>query len=200
MNEIKNFSKCELNVVYNVNGHELIITQVSTHKNGHYLYTGTIDGEVFEELNSPQLKKLLGMDTIKYDRESSGTSTPRMSKEITEESINNAVNFLYAKCNKAVDSLASIFSDDTINAIKSLVNEEIHAKADALREELTNKMMEQQAAKLAKQQKQQENAEIESYKERCAKLGTTYKNIKSMADMMGVSVADMLNNMEGMRK
>ena len=202
MNEIKNFSKCELNQVYNVNNRELIITQVSTHKNGHYLYTGMIDGEVFTEQNSPQLKKLLGVETIKYDREggNGGGGTPRMGKEITEESIEKASAAIRCKFDKLMVELSSIVTEETYSEMYRLGCADVIRKADAVREELTNKMMEQQAAKLAKQQKMQESAEIEAYKERCAKLGTTYKNIKSMADMMGVSVADMLNNMEGMRK
>ena len=187
MNEIKNFSKCELNTEYQVNGKALIVERVSTHKNGHYLYTGTIDGESFVEFNSPQLKKLLGVETIKYDREGNGGGgTPRIGKEITEEGIKSAIDALYAKCNKAVDNLASIFSEETMIAIKNLVNEEINGKADALREELTQKMAEQQAA--------------EALKERCRQLGTTYQAIKKMADAMGVTAEEMIANMEGMRK
>ena len=201
MNEIKNFSKCELNTEYQVNGKALIIERVSTHKNGHYLYTGTIDGESFVELNSPQLKKLLGVETIKYDREGNGGGgTPRIGKEITEEGIKSAIDALYAKCNKAVDNLASIFSEETMIAIKNLVNEEINGKADALREELTQKMAEQQAAKLAREQKKADNEAAEALKERCRQLGTTYQAIKKMADAMGVTAEEMISNMEGMRK
>lgn len=201
MNEIKNFSKCELNTEYQVNGKALIVERVSTHKNGHYLYTGTIDGESFVEFNSPQLKKLLGVETIKYDREGNGGGgTPRIGKEITEEGIKSAIDALYAKCNKAVDNLASIFSEETMIAIKNLVNEEINGKADALREELTQKMAEQQAAKLAREQKKADNEAAEALKERCRQLGTTYQAIKKMADAMGVTAEEMIANMEGMRK
>ena len=202
MNEIKNFSKCELNQVYNVNDKALIIERVSTHKNGHYLYTGTVDGESFVELNSPQLKKLLGIETIKYDREggNGGGSTPRIGKEITEEGIKSAVDALYVKCNKAVENLASIFSEETMIAVKNLVNEEINDKADALREELTQKMAEQQAAKLAREQKRADNEAAEALKERCRKLGTTYQAIEKMAVAMGVTAEEMITNMEGMRK
>ncbi len=201
MNEIKIFSKCEINTEYQVNNHSLIIGKVSTHKNGHCLYTGTVDGEVFTELNSPQLKKLLGIETIKYDREGNGGGgTPRIGKEITEDGIKSAVDALYIKCNKAVDNLASIFSEETMIAIKNLVNEEINDKADALREELTQKMAEQQAAKLAREQKKADNEAVEVLKERCRQLGTTYQAIKKMADGMGVSAEEMITNMEGMRK
>lgn len=200
MNEIKNFSKCSLNTEYQVNGKALIIERVSTHKNGHYLYTGTIDGEPFTEQNSPQLKKLLGVETIKYDREGNGGSTPRIGKEITEESIKSAIDALYVKCNKAVDNLASIFSEETMIAINNLVNEEINGKADALREELTQKMAEQQAAKLAREQKRADNEALEALKERCRKLGTTYQAIEKMAVAMGVTAEEMITNMEGMRK
>ena len=103
MNEIKNFSKCELNQVYNVNDKALIIERVSTHKNGHYLYSGTIDGMEFTEQNSPQLKKLLGIETIKYDREggNGGGGTPRIGKEITEESIEKACAAIHCKFDKS---------------------------------------------------------------------------------------------------
>ena len=200
MNEIKNFSKCELSTEYQVNGKALIIERVSTHKNGHYLYTGTIDGMAFTEQNSPQLKKLLGIETIKYDREGNGDGTPRIGKEITEDGIKSAIDALYAKCNKAVDNLASIFSEETMIAIKNLVNEEINDKADALREELTQKMAEQQAAKLAREQKRADNEAAEALKERCRQIGTTYQSIKKMADAMGVTAEEMITNMEGMRK
>lgn len=201
MNEIKNFSKCELNQVYNVNGKALIIERVSTHKNGHYLYSGTIDGEAFTEQDSPHLKRLLGIETIKYDRDGSGGgSTPRIGKEITEEGIKSAVDALYIKCNKAVDNLASIFSEETMTAIKNLVNEEINDKADALREELTQMMAEQQAVKLAREQKRADNEALEALKERCRKLGATYQAIEKMAVAMGVTAEEMITNMEGMRK
>lgn len=202
MNEIKNFSKCELNTEYQVNGKALVITSMGAGKDRFYLYTGTIDGEPFTEQNSPQLKKLLGVDTIKYDRGggNSGGSTPRIGKEITEDGIKSSVDALYAKCNKAVDNLASIFSEETMIAIKNLVNEEINDKADALREELTQKMAEQQAAKLAREQKRADNEAAEALKERCRQIGTTYQSIKKMADAMGVTAEEMITNMEGMRK
>lgn len=68
---ITNFSKCELGATYQVNNHELIIARISTKTSGkctHNIYHGTIDGEPFSELNSPQLKRLLGMDTLQYER------------------------------------------------------------------------------------------------------------------------------------
>lgn len=202
MNEIKNFSKCELNQVYDVNGKALIIERVSTHKNGHYLYTGTIDGEVFTELNSPQLKKLLGMETIKYDREggNGGGGTPRIGKEITEESIDATIQGYYNKYYKAVDTLASMFDEGAKEEIRAFLDEKVFAKVQDIREELTQKMAEQQAAKLAREQKRADNEAAEALKERCRKLGTTYQAIKKMADAMGVTAEEMITNMEGMRK
>lgn len=69
---ITNFSKANVGERYQVNNHELIIARISTKTSGkctHNIYHGTIDGEPFSELNSPQLKRLLGMDTLQYDRE-----------------------------------------------------------------------------------------------------------------------------------
>ena len=79
---ITNFSKCELGAIYQVNGKELIIARISTKTSGkctHNIYHGTIDGEPFSELNSPQLKRLLGMDTLQYDRERK-PSEPRIPR------------------------------------------------------------------------------------------------------------------------
>lgn len=77
---ITNFSKCELGAIYQVNGKELIIARISTKTSGkctHNIYHGTIDGEPFTELNSPQLKRLLGMDTLQYERGERKPSEPR---------------------------------------------------------------------------------------------------------------------------
>lgn len=202
MNEIKNFSKCELNQVYNVNGKALIIERVSTHKNGHYLYTGTIDDEVFTEQNSPQLKKLLGVETIKYDREggNGGGSTPRIGKEITEESIEKACAAIHCKFDKLMVELSSLVEEETYQEIYRIGCADVIKKADALREELTQKMAEQQAAKLAREQKRADNEALEALKERCRKLGTTYQAIEKMAVAMGVTAEEMITNMEGMRK
>lgn len=68
---ITNFGTCELGATYKVNNHELIISRISTKTSGkctHNIYHGTIDGEPFSELNSPQLKRLLGIDTLQYER------------------------------------------------------------------------------------------------------------------------------------
>lgn len=201
MNEIKNFSKCELNQVYNVNGKALIIERVSTHKNGHYLYTGTIDGMAFTEQNSPQLKKLLGVETIKYDRDGSGGgSTPRIGKEITEESIEKACAAIHCKFDKLMVELSSLVEEETYHEIYRIGGVEVIKKADALREELIQKMAEQQAAKLAREQKRADNEALEALKERCRKLGTTYQAIEKMAVAMGVTAEEMITNMEGMRK
>lgn len=198
---IKNFSKCELNEAYNINGHELVITNVSQKTSGkctHNLYEGTIDGEKFEPINSPTLKRMLGIDTLEYERD--GNRVPKLGKEITEESINKAVDAIYSKCNKAINDLASLFKEETIEQIKTLVNDEIIAKADELRESLMLKMIEQQKAREAKENKAKEKEQAEALKERCAALGTTYSQMKKMADAMGVDVEIMITNMEGMRK
>lgn len=68
---ITNFSKVNVGESYQVNNHELIIARISTKTSGkctHNIYHGTIDGEPFSELNSPQLKRLLGIDTLQYER------------------------------------------------------------------------------------------------------------------------------------
>ena len=203
MNEIKNFSKCELNQVYNVNNRELIITQVSTHKNGHYLYSGTIDGMEFTEQNSPQLKKLLGIETIKYDRDGGnggGGGTPRIGKEITEEGIEKACAAIHCKFDKLMVELSSLVEEEAYHEIYRIGCADVIKKADALREELTQKMAEQQAAKLAREQKRADDEALEALKERCRKLGATYQAIEKMAVAMGVTAEEMITNMEGMRK
>lgn len=201
MNEIKNFSKCELNTEYQVNGKALIIERVSTHKNGHYLYTGQIDGMEFTEQNSPQLKKLLGIETIKYDRDGNGGgSTPRIGKEITEESIEKACAAIHCKFDKLMVEMSALVEEETYQEIYRIGCADVIKKADALREELTQKMAEQLAAKLAREQKRADNEAAEVLKERCRKLGTTYQAIKKIADAMGVTAEEMVNNMEGMRK
>ena len=75
-----NFGTCELGAIYQVNGKELIIARISTKTSGectHNLYYGTIDGEPFTGLNSPKLKRLLGIDTFQYDRGERKPSEPR---------------------------------------------------------------------------------------------------------------------------
>lgn len=80
---ITNFSKANVGERYQVNNHELIIARISTKTSGkcsHNLYHGTIDGEPFSELNSPQLKRLLGIDTLQYDRGSGGERKPSTTR------------------------------------------------------------------------------------------------------------------------
>lgn len=78
---ITNFSKVNVGERYQVNNHELIIARISTKTSGkctHNIYHGEIDGEPFEGLNSPQLKRLLGVDTLQYER--GGERKPRTTK------------------------------------------------------------------------------------------------------------------------
>lgn len=68
---ITNFSKVNVGESYQVNNHELIISRISTKTSGkctHNIYHGTIDGEPFTAYQSPQLKRLLGIDTLQYER------------------------------------------------------------------------------------------------------------------------------------
>lgn len=197
MEEMKGFKKCELNVSYNINGHELIITARTTHKSGHYLYTGSVDTEVFEELNSPQLKKMLGMDTLEYNR--GGEQSPKLGKEITEEGIKNEVDKIATRVSRAAELLRPQISEEAMIAIENILFDEIKRKQDEVREQLYGKMLEQQKAREAKEQKARIKENEEALKERCAKLGTTLKNITSMANMMGVDIETMLANMEAMK-
>lgn len=108
---ITNFSKCELGATYQVNNHELIIARISTKTSGkctHNLYYGTIDGEPFSELNSPQLKRLLGMDTLQYERggerKPSEPRTPRTKRA-------NAATW-HAKANKLFGRIMDELGED----------------------------------------------------------------------------------------
>lgn len=106
---ITNFSKVNVGEHYQVNNHELIIARISTKTSGkctHNLYYGTIDGEPFSELNSPQLKRLLGIDTLQYDRERkpSEPRTPRTKRA-------NAATW-HAKANKLFYRIMEELGDD----------------------------------------------------------------------------------------
>lgn len=108
---ITNFSKCELGATYQVNNHELIIDRISTKTSGkctHNIYHGTIDGEPFSELNSPQLKRLLGIDTLQYERggekKPSEPRTPRTKRA-------NAATW-HAKANKLFGRIMDELGED----------------------------------------------------------------------------------------
>lgn len=106
---ITNFSKANVGESYQVNNHELIIARISTKTSGkctHNIYHGTIDGEPFSELNSPQLKRLLGMDTLQYDRERkpSEPKTPRTKRT-------NAATW-HAKANKMFGRIMDELGED----------------------------------------------------------------------------------------
>lgn len=108
---ITNFSKCELGATYQVNNHELIIARISTKTSGkctHNIYHGTIDGEPFSELNSPQLKRLLGVDTLQYERggekKPSEPRTPRTKRA-------NAATW-HAKANKLFGRIMDELGED----------------------------------------------------------------------------------------
>lgn len=198
MNKLKSFKKCETNVPYQINGHELIITNRTTHKCGHYIYTGTVDAELFEELNSPQLKKMLGMETLEYNRGSE--QSPKLGKEITEETVKLEVDKIATRINKVAALLRSQISEDAMVQVDNILFDEIKRKQDELKEQLYARMLEQKMAREAKEQKTRIKEHDEALKERCTKLGTTLKNITSMANMMGVDIETMLTNMEAMKK
>jgi hypothetical protein len=108
---ITNFNKCELGATYQVRNHELIIARISTKTSGkctHNIYHGTIDGEPFSELNSPQLKRLLGMDTLQYERggerKPSEPRTPRTKRA-------NAATW-HAKANKLFGRIMAELGED----------------------------------------------------------------------------------------
>lgn len=196
--EIKNFNKFELNVTYSINGHELVLTNRTTHKFGHYLYTGSVDTEMFEELNSPRLKKMLGIDTLEYNR--GGESSPKLGKEITEEIIKLEVAKIATRINKYAESLRSQISEDAMVQIEKILFDEIKRKQDEVKEKLYTKLLKQQKTREAKEQKARIKEKEETLKERCAKLGTTLKHITSIANVMGVDVEIMITNMEGCAK
>lgn len=117
-----NFGTCELGATYQVNGKELIIDRISTKTSGkctHNLYHGTIDGEPFGELNSPQLKRLLGIDTLQYDREKkpSETRTPR-TKRTNAATWHAKANILF---NKLMNECGE--SDDLRHAFVMYLNQ-----------------------------------------------------------------------------
>lgn len=201
METIKNFSKCNLNEVYTINGKELILTEVSVKESGkckHNLYTGEVDGEVFKELNSPQLKKLLGIDTIEYNRD--GGDAPKSSrKEITPESINAEVDKVDAKWSYISDQIVKLLGHEPTYALAEMY-EWVQERKKLLREELEEKMMVQMAAKAAKEAKAKDAEKDEARKQLCAELGTTLSAVKKMAEGMQMDVDAMIASLQAMKK
>lgn len=202
METIKNFSKCNLNEVYTINGKELILTEVSVKESGkckHNLYTGEVDGEVFKELNSPQLKKLLGIDTIEYNRDG-GDGTPKPRKEITPESIDAELVRVDARWDALSESIIKLLGDEPTDVVRYVLWDLVEQKKKQLREELEEKMMMQMAAKAAKEEKAKDAEKDEERKQLCAELGTTLSAVKKMAEAMGASVDEMIQNLQAMKK
>lgn len=202
METIKNFSKCELNKAYSVNAHELIIRSISIKESGkcrHNLYTGEVDGEIFNELNSPQLKKLLGIDTIEYNRD--GGDAPKSSrKEITPESIDAEVVKVDARWDALNETIIKLLGDEPTDVVRHVLWDLVEQKKKHLREELEEKMMMQMASKAAKEAKAKDAEKDEARKQLCAELGTTLSAVKKMAEAMGASVDEMIQNLQAMKK
>jgi hypothetical protein len=199
---IKNFSKCELDKAYFVNEHELIIRSISIKESGkcrHNLYTGEVDGEFFNELNSPQLKRLLGIDTIEYNRDG-GDGTPKTRKEITPELIDTEVAKADAKLAYVSDMIVKLLGDEPTEGVRTLLYDMMQGKKKHIREELEERMMMQMAAKAAKAEKAKDAEKDEARKQQCAELGTTLSAVKKMAEAMGASVDEMIQNLQAMKK
>lgn len=203
METIKNFSKCELNTTYFVNAHELIIRSISIKESGkcrHNLYTGEVDGEMFNELNSPQLKRLLGIDTIEYNRDG-GDGTPKPRKEITPEVIDTEINKYAEKTIKLVEQLKQHLGEsDEMRLVSLSIYEIDEERKKHLREELEEKMMMQMAAKASREAKAKDAEKDEARKQLCAELGTTLSAVKKMAEAMGTSVDEMIQNLQAMKR
>lgn len=202
METIKNFSKCEINTSYFVNAHELIIRSISIKESGkcrHNLYTGEVDGEIFNELNSPQLKKLLGIDTIEYNRD--GGDAPKSSrKEITPENITAEVAKVDAKwaniSNQIVKLLGYEQTEDAIASMYEIVQE----RKKHLREELEERMMLQMAAKASREAKAKDAEKDEARKQLCAELGTTLLAVKKMSEGMQMDLDAMIASLQAIKK
>jgi hypothetical protein len=199
---IKNFSKCELDKAYFVNEHELIIRSISIKESGkcrHNLYTGEVDGEFFNELNSPQLKRLLGIDTIEYNRDG-GDGTPKTRKEITPESIDAEVTKVDARWEALNETIIKLLGDEPTDVVRHVLWDLVEQKKKHLREELEEKMMVQMAAKASREAKAKDAEKDEARKQLCAELGTTLSAVKKMAEAMGASVDEMIQNLQAMKK
>jgi hypothetical protein len=197
-----NFNNCELGASYGVNGKVLIITEVSVKQSGkckHNLYTGTLDGKCFKELNSPNLKELIGIGTTPYNRDGGDApKTPR--KEITPESIDTEVTKIDAKWANISDQIVKLLGDEPTEGVRTILWDMVQAKKKQLREELEEKMMMQMAAKAAKAEKAKDAEKDEARKQLCAELGTTLSAVKKMAEAMGASVDEMIQNLQAMKK
>ncbi len=201
METIKNFSKCNLNEVYTINGKELILTEISIKQSGsckHNLYTGTIDGEPFTELNSPQLKRLIGVDTLEYNRDGDAPKSTR--KEITPESIDAEVAKVDARWDALSESIIKLLGDEPTENVRTILWEMMQDKKKHLREELEEKMMMQMAAKASKEAKAKDAEKDETRKQLCAELGTTLSAVKKMAEGMQMDVDAMIASLQAMKK
>lgn len=199
---IKNFAKCELNTTYFVNSHELIIRSISIKESGkcrHNLYTGEVDGEFFNELNSPQLKRLLGIDTIEYNRDG-GDGTPKPRKEITPESIDTEVAKVDARWDRLSETIIKELGDEPTEGVRTILWEMMQAKKKHLREELEEKMMVQMASKAANEAKAKDAEKDEVRKQLCTELGTTLSAVKKMAEGMQMDVDAMIASLQAMKK
>lgn len=197
-----NFNNCELGVSYEVNGKELIITEVSVKESGkckHNLYTGLLDGEPFKELNSPTLKGLIGIDTTPYNRDG-GDGTPKTRKEITPESIDAEVVKVDARWDALNESIIKLLGDEPTDVVRHVLWDLVEQKKKHLREELEERMMVQMAAKASREAKAKDAEKDEARKQTCAELGTTLSAVKKMAEAMGASVDEMIQNLQAMKK
>lgn len=198
---IKVFSKCNLNELYTINGKELIFTEISIKQSGsckHNLYTGTLDGESFKELNSPQLKRLIGVDTL--DTGGHGDGTPKTRKEITLESIDAEVAKADAKLAYVSDMIVKLLGDEPTEGVRTLLYDMMQGKKKHIREELEERMMMQMATKAAKEAKAKDAEKDEARKQLCAELGTTLSAVKKMAEGMQMDVDAMIASLQAMKK
>lgn len=199
---IKVFSKCNLNEVYTINGKELIFTEISIKQSGkckHNLYTGTLDGEPFSELNSPQLKRLIGVDTLDTGG-GNEDGTPKPRKEITPELIDAEVAKADAKLAYVSDMIVKLLGDEPTEGVRTILWDMVQAKKKHLREELEERMMMQMAAKAAKAEKAKDAEKDEARKQMCAELGTTLSAVKKMAESMQMNVDEMIASLQAMKK
>lgn len=197
-----NFNNCEIGVSYEVNGKELIITEVSTKQSGsckHNIYTGTLDGEPFKEINSPTLKGLIGISTTPYNRDG-GDGTPKPRKEITPETINAEVDKVDAKWVYISDQIVKLLGDEPTDVVRHVLWDLVEQKKKHLHEELEERMMLQMASKAAKEAKAKDAEKDEARKQLCAELGTTLSAVKRMADGMQMDVDAMIASLQAMKK
>lgn len=180
LTEIKRFTSLNHNEEYSINEKTFVISSVKLHRDGFNQYSGTIDGEPFENLDSPQLKKMLGVSTLPMN---SG------SVEITDEYIDAKCGEVVERMTSKVKSMESLFSSEFIDKVLLMAHDEILNKSLALREELTAKMEKQQAVKSE-----------QAMKDRCNALGVRIGQVRTMAKAMGVEVEQILSNMEQLKQ